>query len=129
MDFEVYVSRSGEYSDVEVRLSATGTQTPSTPAAFLLLIDTSKSMGEHGKLAQAVEIAGRLKASTGPSDVVAVYTFDEKVKTVLPLTPAPKALEKAKRLDQVKLGTYTFLYQALSKALDDLAAGSRSLFR
>jgi len=28
----------------------------------------------------------------GPSDVVAVYTFDERVKAVLLLTPAPKPL-------------------------------------
>jgi len=82
MDVKVYVSRSGEYADVEVRLSAAGAQTPPIPAAFLLLIDSSKSMGEHGKLAQAVEIAKRLIASMGPSDVVAVYTFDERVKTV-----------------------------------------------
>jgi len=129
MDVEVYVSRSGEYADVEVRLSAAGAQTPPIPAAFLLLIDSSKSMGEHGKLAQAVEIAKRLIASMGPSDVVAVYTFDERVKAVLLPTPAPEALERAKRLDKVKPGSYTFLYQALSKAIDDLAAGSGSLFR
>jgi hypothetical protein len=29
-----------------VRLSATGAQTPPIPATFLLLIDSSKSMGE-----------------------------------------------------------------------------------
>jgi hypothetical protein len=65
----------------------------------------------------------------GPTDVVAVYTFDERVKAVLLLAPAPEALEKAKRFDKVKPGTYTLLYQALSKAIDDLAAGTGSLFR
>jgi len=65
----------------------------------------------------------------GPSDVVAVYTFDERVKAVLLTTPAPEALERAKRLDKVKPSTYIFLYQALSKEIDDLAAGSGSLFR
>jgi hypothetical protein len=57
MDVKVYVSRSGVYADIEARLSATGAQTPPIPAAFLLLIDSSKSMGEHGKLAQVAEIA------------------------------------------------------------------------
>ncbi len=87
MDVKVYVSRSGVYADIEVRLSATGAQTPPKPAAFLLHIDSSKSMGEW----QAGACGGDLQASAsmGPTDVVAVYTFDERVKAVLPLTPAP----------------------------------------
>ncbi len=125
---EVYASRSGEYVDVEVRLFASETQAQSTPTAFLLLIDSSKSMGDFGKLTQAVEIAKRLIAAMGPSDVVAVYTFDEEVKTVIPLMPAFKAVERTERLDKVKLGTYTFLYQALVRAVEDLTLGPRSLF-
>ncbi len=57
IDVKVCVSRSGVYADIEVRLSATGAQTPPIPVAFLLPIDSSKSMGDHGKLAQAAEIA------------------------------------------------------------------------
>jgi Ca-activated chloride channel family protein len=64
-----------------------------------------------------------------PNDVMAVDTFDERVKAVLLTTPAPKALERAKHLDKVIPSTYIFLNQALSKELDDLAAGSGSLFR
>ena len=67
--------------------------------------------------------------SMSPNDVMAVDTFDERVKAVLLTTPAPKALERAKHLDKVKPSTYIFLYQALSKEIDDLAAGSGSLFR
>jgi hypothetical protein len=87
IDVKVYVSRSGVYADIEVRLSATGAQTPPIPATFLLLIDSSKSMGEW----QAGAGGGdrQVLVSMGPTDVVAVYTFDERVKAVLPPTPAP----------------------------------------
>jgi hypothetical protein len=99
MDVKVYVSRSGVYADIEVRLSAIGAQTPPIPATFLLLIDSSKSIGKR----QAGACGGDLQASAsmGPTDLVAVYTFDERVKAVLPLTPAPSTLKKAKRFDKV----------------------------
>jgi hypothetical protein len=41
--------------------------------AFILLIDSSKSMGEFDKLAQAADIAKRLIENMGADDVVAVY--------------------------------------------------------
>ena len=127
---DVSASRDGEYVDVEVRLSAlvAGVPGPRIPMAFILLIDSSKSMGEFDKLAQAADIAKRLIENMGADDVVAVYTFDEKVKAVIPLMPAEKAREKMGKLDKIKAGTYTLLYQALVKAIEELRFGPKSLF-
>jgi Ca-activated chloride channel family protein len=130
LNVDVSASRDGEYVDVEVRLSApvAGVPGPRIPMAFILLIDSSKSMGEFDKLAQAADIAKRLIENMGADDVVAVYTFDEKVKAVIPLMPAEKAREKMGKLDRVKAGTYTLLYQALVKAIEELRFGPKSLF-
>jgi uncharacterized protein YegL/metal-sulfur cluster biosynthetic enzyme len=130
LNVDVSASRDGEYVDVEVRLSApvAGVPGPRIPMAFILLIDSSKSMGEFDKLAQAADIAKRLIENMGADDVVAVYTFDEKVKAVIPLMPAEKAREKMGKLDKIKAGTYTLLYQALVKAIEELRFGPKSLF-
>jgi Ca-activated chloride channel family protein len=130
LNVDVSANRDGEYVDVEVRLSApiAGVPGPRIPMAFMLLIDSSKSMGEFDKLAQATDIAKRLIENMGADDVVAVYTFDEKVKAVIPLMPAEKAREKMGRLDKIKPGSYTLLYQALVKAIEELRFGPKSLF-
>jgi len=127
---DVSASRDGDNVDVEVRLSApvAGVPGPRVPMAFILLIDSSRSMGEFDKLAQAVDVAKRLIENMGAEDLVAVYTFDEKVKPVIPLMPAEKAREKMGRLDKIKVGTYTLLYQALVKAIEELRFGPKSLF-
>jgi len=130
LSVDVSASRDGEYVDVEVRLSASvaGGPGPRIPMAFILLIDSSKSMGEFDKLAQAADIAKRLIENMGADDVVAVYTFDEKVKAVIPLMPAERAREKMGKLDKIKAGSNTFLYQALMKAIEELRLGPKSLF-
>ncbi len=130
LNVDVSASRDGEYVDVEVRLSApiAGVPGPRIPMAFILLIDSSKSMGEFDKLAQAADIAKRLIENMGADDVVAVYTFDEKVKAVIPLMPAEKAREKMGKLDKIKAGSNTLLYQALVKAIEELRFGPKSFF-
>jgi uncharacterized protein YegL/metal-sulfur cluster biosynthetic enzyme len=130
LSVDVSASRDGGYVDVEVRLSApvAGVPGPRIPMAFILLIDSSKSMGEFDKLAQAADVAKRLIENMGADDVVAVYTFDEKVKAVIPLMPAEKAREKMGKLDKIKAGSNTFLYQALVKAIEELRFGPKSLF-
>jgi len=65
MDVKVYVSRSGVYADIEVRLSATGAQTPPIPAAFLLL-------SKNGTKVNGVDIKGRGWVPLKPGDVVEV---------------------------------------------------------
>ncbi len=129
LNIDVSASREGEFVDVEVRLSApvAGVAAPRVPMAFLLLIDSSRSMGEFDKLAQAVDVAKRLIENMGVDDVVAVYTFDERVKVAIPLMPAERAREKLGKLDKIKTGSYTLLYQALVKAIEDLRFGPKSL--
>ncbi|MCC6021196.1 MAG: VWA domain-containing protein [Thermoproteaceae archaeon] len=130
LNVDVSASREGEYVDVEVKLSAPVARVPGprVPMAFVLLIDSSKSMGEFDKLAQAVDVARRLIENMGADDVVAVYTFDEKVRVVIPLMPAERAREKMEKLNKVKAGTYTLLYQALVKAIEDLRFGPKTFF-
>jgi len=109
IDVKVYVSRSGVYADIEVRLSATRAQTPPIPATFLLLIDSSKSMGEWQAGAGGED--RQVLVSMGPTDVVAIYTFDERVKAVLPPTPAPLRRPSAStKLNRVPTHYYTKPY-------------------
>lgn len=126
INIDVFASREGEFVDVEVRLSTSGGAfvPAQVPTAFILLIDTSRSMGEFDKLGQAVEAAKNLIENMGDDDLVAVYTFDEKIKTVMPLVEAGKAKNMLKRLDKIKVGSYTFLYQAVVKAVEDLRKGA-----
>jgi len=130
VDVEIFGSESEGYADVEVRLSAgAGAPTPSLPTAYIILIDTSKSMEQFEKLDHAKRAVLELLESMGDDDLVAVYKFDDDVKAVIPLTTAVKAREEAKRVERIRVGSYTRLYEAVAKAMEDLRRGPGGLFR
>lgn len=125
---EVYASSAGEYVDVEVRLVGRSADVSPRATAWALLIDTSKSMEEGGKLHSALDAARRLIEGMPDGDLVSIYTFDEKVKTIIPLTYAASAKRAVGELYRVKVGSYTMLYEALLKVLNDLIKGRKPLF-
>jgi len=130
VDVEIFGSESGGYVDVEVRLSAgSGAPSPSLPTAYIILIDTSKSMEQFEKLEHAKRAVLELLESMRDDDLVAVYKFDDDVKAVIPLTTAAKAREEAKKVERVRVGSYTRLYEAVAKAVEDLRRGPGGLFR
>jgi len=130
VDVEIFGSESEGYADVEVRLSAgAGAPTPSLPTAYIILIDTSKSMEQFEKLDHAKRAVLELLESMGDDDLVAVYKFDDDVKAVIPLTTAAKAREEAKKVEKIRVGSYTRLYEAVAKAMEDLRRGTGGLFR
>jgi len=130
VDVEIFGSESEGRADVEVRLSAgAGAPTPSLPTAYIILIDTSKSMEQFEKLDHAKRAVLELLESMGDDDLVAVYKFDDDVKAVIPLTTAAKAREEAKRVERIRVGSYTRLYEAVAKAVEDLRRGPGGLFR
>jgi len=130
VDVEIFGSESEGYADVEVRLSAgAGAPTPSLPTAYIILIDTSKSMEQFEKLEHAKRAVLELLESMGDDDLVAVYKFDDDVKAVIPLTTAAKAREEAKKVERIKVGNNTLLYEAVAKAMEDLRRGPGGLFR
>lgn len=127
-DVEVSIdaNREGDFVDISVKFSAPGEKAVSWPVAYVLLIDTSKSMENFDKLRYAAEAAIRLIEAMGDDDVVAVYSFDEKVKEVIPLMSAPEAKKRVDKLRKLKVGSYTLLYEALNKAIQDLTSGRRA---
>ena len=126
---EVYVTSEGEYVDLEVRLVGKYGGASARTTAWALLIDTSKSMKEMGKLRHAVDAARRLIESMPDHDLISVYTFDEKVKTIIPFTRVADVRGRIGKLYDVKVGSYTMLYEALLKVIDDINKGRSSLFR
>ena len=130
VDVEAYASREGEYVDLEVRLIAKGgAQEGAKPVAWAILIDTSKSMEEMDKLRYAIDAAKRLIENMSGNDMVSVYTFSDDVKVVMPYVDAEQAKKYVGKLDKIKVGSYTRLYEALVRVLEDMTAGQRSLFK
>ncbi|AEA12405.1 hypothetical protein TUZN_0922 [Thermoproteus uzoniensis 768-20] len=129
LEVDLYANNTPDgYLDVEVRLSARGRgPAPETNTAFAILIDKSKSMADFDKLAHAIEAAKGLVESMAPEDIVAVYVFDEKVKALVPPTPVEKARKMLGKIEKIKPGTYTLLYQALLQVIDDLRGIKRGL--
>lgn len=126
---EAHASWEGEYVDLEVRLVSRHAAAPARTTAWAILIDTSKSMGEAGKLGHALDAARRLIESMPDNDFVAVYTFDEEVKSIIPLTYAADAKMRVGSLYSAKLGSYTMLYEALVRVINDITEGRRSFFK
>jgi Ca-activated chloride channel family protein len=122
LEVEIYASEAPEgYVDVEVRLKGSPQEpVPEREVAFAILIDKSKSMAEFDKLQHAIQAAKEIIDSMPPNNIVAVYAFDEKIKTLIPPLPAEKAQKLAKRLEKLKPGTYTLLYQALLHVIEEL---------
>lgn len=115
---QIYASSAGDVVDVEVRFVGGGVATQ-MPVVYFILLDTSKSMSEFGKLEQALGALTELIYSMDPYDYVAVYTFDDKVKKLLPLTTAERARARLGGL-RVKTGSYTLLYEALYEAIEEM---------
>lgn len=114
----INASSSGGLLDVEVRFVGGGVQ-QAVPAVYVVLLDTSRSMTEFGKLEQALWALSSLVNSLDPQDWVAVYTFDDKVKKAIPMTTAWEARSRLQKL-KVKPGNYTLLFEALLSAVEEL---------
>lgn len=128
---EVYASREGDNVDLEVRLVSNRGQEAASgrQVVWAILIDTSKSMKEMDKLMYAVDAAKRLIDNMAEADMVSVYTFDDDVKVVIPLTDAEHAKKQIGKLDKIKVGSYTRLYEALVRVLEDISKGQKTLFK
>lgn len=86
------------------------------PARVCFCIDTSGSMKDEGKLEIAKNAVVKYLDYLDPMDYVAVVTFDEKAKIVVPLQRAVNKKEIARRVMGLKPGTYTALYEGIRLA-------------
>ncbi|MCF6191805.1 MAG: VWA domain-containing protein [Candidatus Hydrothermae bacterium] len=93
--------------------------------AFALVVDTSTSMKEGGKLDQAIQAIEQLLdyPELVPTDQVSVVKFDDTGQTLVPLTPIGEkgmVLQGVHRLKEFEGGTE--IAKGLQLALDQLSA-------
>jgi len=84
-----------------------------------VLIDTSNSMNERGRIERATEAARGYVRSLPADEPVLLATFDEDLVLRLPPTPDREAFERT--LDEIGTGTYTALNDALYDTIRYLA--------
>lgn len=86
------------------------------PARVCFCIDTSGSMKEERKLEIAKTAVIKYLDLLDPQDYVAVVTFDKKARVVVPLQQVANKKEIAKKVMELKPGTYTALYDGIRLA-------------
>lgn len=102
---------------------ATGTATgQSAPVTTLLVIDTSGSMNENGKLEAAKNAARAYVDQMRPGDQVGVLAFNDKVQYVQPVTSDKNALNTA--IGKLTAQDNTAMYDALGQGTKTLASAS-----
>jgi hypothetical protein len=108
--------------------SWTHAQTPSSPILVALTIDTSGSVGVD-QLARGRDLALGLLKNLPPGSEVAVFTFDDASRLVVPRTSRPA--EVRQRLAALKMsGRHTALHDALydaSRYLRDAPASGKAI--
>ena len=108
--------------------SLANAQTPSSPILVALTIDTSGSVGVD-QLARGRDLALGLLKNLPPGSEVAVFTFDDASRLVVPRTSRPA--EVRQRLATLKMsGRHTALHDALydaSRYLRDAPASGKAI--
>lgn len=89
------------------------------PLTTLLVIDTSGSMNESGKLEAAKNAARAYVEQMRPGDQVGVLAFNDKTQYVQPITSDKNALNAA--IGKLTAQDNTALYDALSQGVKTLA--------
>jgi Mg-chelatase subunit ChlD len=104
------------------------TLTESLPSAVLILLDASGSMSGHGvdKLRAAKEGLAMLIDNLKPGDQVGLLVFDEKPRTVLPVTNDKELVKREIANFQLRPETskFTRLYDAVDYALGEAATNN-----
>lgn len=92
------------------------------PVTTLLVIDTSGSMNENGKLDAAKNAAHAYVDQMRPGDQVGVMAFNDKVQYVQPLTGDKNALNSA--IGRLSAQDNTAMYDALGQGVKTLSSVS-----
>lgn len=114
------VSSNGCPLNVLLRLNPpplTGQRRQRQPVAIAVVIDRSGSMG-GAKLKAARAAARQLVRQLTPADRISVISFDDEVRTVVPLSPPSEAA--VARINRIHSGGSTALYDGWRAGIDSL---------
>lgn len=121
LDQSAWLAGSGEDRFLVVEVSAP--ELPSEtrrPVNLALVMDSSGSMAEEGKMEAARGAAQALVHQLGPADTLALVTFDDRAWVRIPTTSARDADALATAIDGLSPGGGTNLSDGLERGLAEL---------
>ncbi len=96
------------------------------PVSLALVFDTSGSMMEDDRIAQARDAAQAVVSRLSPQDALALVTFDDQAWVRIPRTAALDPALFRQTIAGLMPGGGTNLYDGLVRGLDEVSKGGRS---